>query len=173
MGKLRLMIALANYYINRSDFQKSIETCQKGISEALGISDYETASQFYNNLSLCHSYMQEYDTALAYSDKSIALKQKTNNEDGLANAYLNKGLILTNTGDYENGFNYYSKAEAIYLKQSNHVSLTQTYINYGWDYTDLKKFRKARDFLNKALFHSNKSNDKIRQAGVGNAFGYY
>lgn len=172
-AKSRIRIALSNYYINRSDFQKCIETCQKGISEALGISDYETASQFYNNLSLCHSYMQEYEMALAYSDKSIELKQKTGNEESLANAYLNKGLILTNKGDYENGFSYYAKSEVIYLKHANHVSLTQTYINYGWDYTDLKQFHKAKNYLNKALFHAQKSNDKIRQAGVWNAFGYY
>lgn len=172
-AKLRIMLALSNYYINRSDFKKAIETCQKGILEALKIFDYETASQFYNNLSLCHSYMKELDIALKYSDKSIALKQKTNNEEGLANAYLNKGLILTNTGNYKTGFEYYAKAETIYLKYSNHISLAQTYINFGWDYTDLKKFQKARNFLNKALFHANKSNDKIRQAGVWNAFGYH
>jgi two-component system sensor histidine kinase UhpB len=172
-AKLRIMIALSNYYINRSNFQKCIEVCQKGISESLGIFDYETASQFYNNLSLCHSYMQEYDMAMAYSDKSIALKQKTTNEDGLANAYLNRGLILTNKGDYESGFNYYAKSEAIYLKHNNHVSLTQTYVNYGWDYTGLKQFHKARNYLNKALFHAKQSNDKIRQAGVWNAWGYY
>lgn len=172
-AKLRIMIALSNYYINRSDFEKAIEICQKGISEALKIKDYEKASQFYNNLSLSHSYMKEYDMALEYSDKSIALKQKTDNEEGLANAYLNKGLILTNTKNYEHGFEYYAKAEAIYLKFSNHISLAQTYINYGWDYTDLRKFKKARFYLNKALFHANKSNDKIRQAGVWNAFGYY
>lgn len=172
-AKLRIRIALSNYYINRSDFLECIKTCQKGISEALSIADYETASQFYNNLSLCHSYMQDYEKALAYSDKSIELKLKTENEESLANAYLNKGLILTNKGDYETGFNYYAKAEAIYLQYSNHVSLTQTYINYGWDYTDLKQPHKARKYLSKALFHAEKSDDKIRQAGVWNAFGYY
>lgn len=172
-AKSRIRMALSNFYINRSEFQKSIETCQKGIAEALAVSDFETASQFYNNLSLCHSYMREYEKALAYSDKSIELKQKTSNEDGLANAYLNKGLILTSKGNYENGFDYYAKAEAIYLKQSNYVSLTQTYINYGWDYTDLKQFGKARNYLTKAMLYAEKSGDKIRQAGVWNTLGYY
>ena len=172
-AKLRIKIALSTYYLNRSHFQKCIEICQEGISEALALSDYETASMFYNNLSMCHTYMKEYDKALEYSDKSIELKQKTNNSEGLANAYLNKGLILTHKGDYETGFKYYAMSADIYSKNSNHVALTQTYINYGWDLTDLKQFQKARDYLNKALFHANKSNDRIRQAGAWNALGYY
>lgn len=172
-AKLKISIALSNYYINRSDFQKCITTCQDGIKEAISISDFETAGQFYNNLSLCHSYLQDYEKALTYSDKSIEMKEKGKDEESLANSYLNKGLIFTNKFDYKNGFEYYAKAEAIYLKHLNNVSLTQTYINYGWDYTDLKKYKIARKYLDKALYHAELSKDKIRQAGVWNTLGYY
>jgi signal transduction histidine kinase len=172
-AKLRISIALSNYYLNRSDFQKCIEICHKGISDAMAIYDYETASQFYNNLSICHNYMQDYENALVFGDKSLEMKIKTDNEESLGNAYLNMGLILTNKGDYDKGFDYYSKAEAIFLKFNNHISLTQTYINYAWDNTDLKQFQKARSYLDQALIYGEKSGDKIRQAGVWNAFGYY
>src|SRR5690606_34690741 len=101
------------------------------------------------------------------------LKKGTNDENALANAYLNRGLLLTSIGDYPSGFDFYHKAEVIYLKEKNYTSLTQVYINFGWDYADLKEFKVARNYLSKAMDYSKKANDKIREAGVWNALGHY
>lgn len=173
VARLRILIALSNYYVHLSQTEKCIEICHQGIKEAMTIGNNEIASQFYNNLSLAHSYINEYDKALIYSDKSIELKKGLKDEESLANAYLNRGLILTNKGDYENGFKHYALAEELYLKNNTYHALTQTQINYAWDYTDLKQFRQARTHLSKALFFAEKSDDKIRQAAAWNAFGYY
>jgi signal transduction histidine kinase len=171
--KLRILIALSNYYLKLSQTDKAIETCQQGTKEAIKSGNSEIASQFYNNLSLAHSYIEEFDKALIYSDKSIKLKEKLKDEESLANAYLNKGLILTNKADYENGFKYYRLAEELFLKHNTYQALTQTHINFAWDYTDLKQFKKARKHLGKALYFAEKSDDKIRQAGTWNVLGYY
>lgn len=171
--KLRTLIALSNYYINLSESQKAIETCHLGIKEATAIGNNEIASQFYNNLSLAHTYIEEYNKALHYSEKSIELKKGLQDEESLANAYLNKGLLLTQMNNYEEGFTYYTLAEELYLKHNTYHALTQTHINFSWDYTTLKQFKKARTHLSKALFFAEKSDDKIRQAAAWNAFGYY
>jgi len=110
------MIALSNYYSHRSQTDKSIELCHQGINEAVSIGDKEILAQFYNNLSLVHSYIKDYDMALEYNDKSIELKKESGDEQSLANAYLNKGLMLTEMGRYEEGFKNYSLAEEIHLK---------------------------------------------------------
>src|SRR5690606_10336548 len=171
--KLRTLISLSNYYINLSESQKAIETCHLGIKEATAIGNNEIASQFYNNLSLAHTYIEEYNKALHYSEKSNELKKRLQDEESLANAYLNKGLLLTQMNNYEEGFTYYTLAEELYLKHNTYHALTQTHINFSWDYTTLKQFKKARTHLSKALFFAEKSDDKIRQAAAWNAFGYY
>lgn len=170
---LKVMTAMSTYYINTSNFSACIRTCHEGIKISTAIENREIASQFYNNLSLCYNYMNDTENAIKYIDKSIELKRENSDETALANAYLNKGLLLTNMKKYREGFEYYDAAAAIYLKDTNHVALTQLYINYAWDYTDMKQFRTARGFLTKALAHSQKTGDKIREASVWNAFGYY
>ncbi len=171
--RLKVLIALSNYYINSSETDIAILTCRKGIEEAQSIKDNELVSQFYNNLSLAHSYIGDYKKALEYSDKSIELKKGLQDELSLANAYLNKGLLLTNTRDYKQGFVYYNLAENLYEKNSTYHALCQTNINYAWDYTDLKRFNKARYHLTKAMDYAIKSDDKIREAGVWNVYGYF
>lgn len=173
VSRLRILTTLSNHYLNLSQTDTCIELCHQGIREAIALQKNEIASQFYNNLSLAHSYIQEYDQALTYADKSIELKKEYSDEESLANAYLNKGLLLTQVGNYEDGFRYYSQAEALYLKYNTYHALTQTHINFAWDYTDLKQFHKARPHLARALYYAEKSEDKIRQAGAWNVAGYY
>ncbi len=171
--RLKTLTALSNYYINLSQTDSAILICHQGINEATAIGDKSFVAQFYNNLSLAHSYIKEYDKALSYSDKSIELKKELNDERGLANSYLNKGLLLTEMGKYPEGFSYYTLAEELYLKHDTWHALTQTHINFAWDHTDLKQFNTARTHLTKALGYAKKSDDKIRQSGVWNVFGYY
>ena len=172
-AQLKVMIALSNYYINRTNFTSCIELCHQGIKESIAINDHESTASFYHNLSLAFTYMEDYDNAIKYGNKSIELKKKLPSKENLANAYLNRGIIYTNKGDYLAGFKDYTKAEKIFLKTQNHIALTQTYINFGWDYTDLKKFSLARNYLKKAMTEADKSNEKIRQSGVWNALGHY
>lgn len=173
LARVRVFIALSNYYINLSETDKAIEICHQGIREATAIDNSDAAAQFFNNLSLAHSYVLEYDKAVEYADRSIELKKQSSHEESLANAYLNKGYYLTEMGKYEEGFQYYELAIALYRKHNTYHALTQTYINYAWTYTDLKQFKRARAHLTRALEYAEKSADKIRQAGAWNAAGYY
>jgi two-component system, NarL family, sensor kinase len=170
---LRIMLALSNFYINSSNFKKAIETCHQGINKAQKVNDNEVSSQFYNNLSLCHSYMGDYDNALHYNSKSISLKKETNDEISLANSYLNRGLIYSEIKENLKCLEYYKKAEKLFLKTKNYIALTQTYINFAWEYTDMEKYNQARIYLDLAKQNAIKCEDKIREASVYNAFGYY
>jgi len=173
LARVRVLVALSSYYINLSETDKAIEICHQGIGEATSIDNTDAAAQFYNNLSLAHSYVLEYEKAVAYADKSIELKKQSSHEESLANAYLNKGYYLGEMGKYEESFQYYELAITLYRKHNTYHALTQTYINYAWTYTDLKQFKKARMHLARALDYAEKSADKIRQAGAWNVAGYY
>ncbi len=170
---LRVLTALSNYYMNIANIDKCVEICQEGIEKALAIKRLDIASSFYNNLSLAHWHINEYEQALIYVDKSIELKLLIDNEKILAHSYVNKGLLLTEMNRHFEGIEYYSKAEDIYLKDDTYYALTQVYINFTDVYIQLKNFEKARMYLSKALFFAEKSQDKTREAAVWNMLGTY
>lgn len=78
----------------------------------------------YNNIATSYMEKQDYVKALDYLDKSIDLKSKVKDEEGLATAYNNYGMIyLNHFGDTEKALYYFKEAE----KYGENQELMKTY----------------------------------------------
>ncbi len=66
----------------------------------------------YNNIATSYMEKKDYTRALYYLDKSIDLKSKVNDEEGLATAYNNYGIIyLNHFKDSKKALFYFKEAE--------------------------------------------------------------
>ncbi|CAF1101432.1 unnamed protein product [Adineta steineri] len=111
--------------------------------------------------SICHQlglikYNQgEYQEALTYYEKALAMKQRSlpSNHPDLASSYMGIGLVYYNTGDYPKALSYYEKGLVIQQRSlpSNHPDLAYSYNNIGLVYYSLGNYPKARLSHEKAL----------------------
>ena len=81
-------------------------------------------STSYNNIGLVHENKGEYDKALEYQQKTLAIRLKKLGPDhpSVANSYHNIAFLYKDKKDLPKAKEYWEKAYAIYLKKlgSNH-----------------------------------------------------
>ncbi|CAF1211220.1 unnamed protein product [Adineta steineri] len=97
----------------------------------------------------------EYQEALTYYEKSLAIYEKTlpSNRLNLANCYMGIGNVYFNMGDYRKALSYYEKALAIRQQSlhSSHPDLASSYICIGNVYYSMDDYPKALSSHEKAL----------------------
>ncbi|CAF1475828.1 unnamed protein product [Adineta steineri] len=97
----------------------------------------------------------EYQEALTYCEKSLAIDQKTlsSNDLNLTYSYNNIGLVYDKMGDYPKALSSHEKALAIRQESlpSNHPDLGASYSNIGLVYRKMGDYGKALSCNEKAL----------------------
>ncbi len=87
------------------------ELAIKNMNEAITIleenEDYYAISEFLNYMSDLYQEQNDFDTALAYTNRSIELSEKYNLKDQISNAYLQLFELMRNSGDYEKALDSY------------------------------------------------------------------
>ncbi len=109
----------------------------------------------YNQLGLVHNARQEYEKAIEYFQKILALPDLS--ERHLANAHNNLGLVHEKMTDPKRAIQTYLKAEQInrqiYAQEqtpTRHLAVAGNLENIGIAYTSLKKYAKAEGYLQQA-----------------------
>ncbi|CAF1337668.1 unnamed protein product [Adineta steineri] len=117
--------------------------------------DESGKSPIYDQLGSIKRDQGEYQEALIYYEKSLAIDQKTlpSNHLNLAFSYNNIGLVYDDMGDYPKALTYYEKALAIKQQSlpSNHLNLGASYNNIGVVYDNMGDYPKALSNYEKAL----------------------
>lgn len=67
-------------------------------------------SDCYNEMALVHEMVGHFEKALAYNQKSLALREQTGDVKGLSNTYNNFGIIYSNLGNFVEARYYYKKS---------------------------------------------------------------
>ncbi|CAF3796830.1 unnamed protein product [Adineta steineri] len=109
----------------------------------------------YDQLGQIKYNQGEYQEALAYFEKSLAIRQKTlpSNHLDLGNSYDNIGNVYYSMGDYPKALSSHEKALAIKQQSlpSNHPGLGNSYNNIGVVYNSMGDYPKALSSHEKAL----------------------
>ncbi len=103
-----------------------------------------------NNIGVSYTYIGEYDRALEYQLKSLAIREREGNEGNLETTLHNIGWILYNLNDYEGSLEYYFRAKAIGEKKRS-SRLTQVWSNIGLCYYDMRQYENAISAFNNLL----------------------
>ncbi|CAF0843495.1 unnamed protein product [Adineta steineri] len=117
--------------------------------------DESDKSPIYHQLGSIKRNQGEYQEALTYYEKSLAIDKKTlpSNHLNLGASYVNIGNVYYNMGDYPKALSYYEKDLAIKQQSlpSNHPDLGASYNNIGMVYYNMGDYPKSLSSYEKAL----------------------
>ncbi|CAF1529550.1 unnamed protein product [Adineta steineri] len=112
-------------------------------------------ANIYHQLGRIKYFQGEYQEALTFYEKSLAIKQKTlpSNHPDLGDSYNRIGTVYGSMGDDPKALSYYEKALVIRQQSfpSNHPHLGSSYNNIGLVYDSMGDYPKALSSHEKAL----------------------
>ena len=137
-------------YRSTEDLRKSLET----VSERLG-PDHPDVATLCGEVGLKHKSLGEYDQALEYYYRAmaIALKQLGPDHPDLAISYNNIGNVYGHKGENERALEFYQKAMPIWLNKlgKDHPFLITLYFNIGLTHEKLSEYDQALEYYERSL----------------------
>ena len=105
--------------------QLSLETWElERVSQA-------TRASAAHTLGIFHQLRGDYDDALNWYKKSLAILEELENKDGMASSYHQIGWISELRGDYDDALNWHKKSLAITEELGNQASMANSYHHMG------------------------------------------
>jgi CHAT domain-containing protein/Tfp pilus assembly protein PilF len=109
----------------------------------------------YNGLGAAYQDKGDYDRAISYYEKALAIRLKALSpvHPDVASSYNNLGLAYNYKGDYDRAISYYEKALAVKFKAlgPGHPDVATSYNNLGGAYDDKGDYSRAISYFKKAL----------------------
>ncbi len=109
-------------------------------------------SKVYTNIAdtYCEQY-KDYKRGLSYYEKSLSLKKKLGDLQGMAMVYNNMGSLYGNMENYKKAKTYFSKSREIYTKVNSVSGLIMLDQNEGKIAMLQKNYQAARQYFLKSL----------------------
>ena len=179
-NKIRLLNELSYKLILTDDYDKAMKysndaimISEKLIQQAsdvpLLISIKKAKANTYHNMGIVQRNKADYNSALDFYSKALAIRIEINDEKGIAASYNNMGNVYGNKGNYDKALEFYLKATAIREKLGDKKGIADSYLNLGIFYRDNVSFSvqsgrydKALEYFLKALKFYEEIGDKQR-----------
>jgi tetratricopeptide (TPR) repeat protein len=134
--------------------QENDKTIEYATEVAIHALTYDDRGFAYGMLGLAYENKGEYDKAIGYYEKSLAIQLKTLEADhpSVGTTYNNIGLAYLNKGEFDKALGYLEKSLAIQLKTlgADHPDVGTNYNNIGSAYKAKGDKAKAMAYLLKA-----------------------
>jgi tetratricopeptide (TPR) repeat protein/KaiC/GvpD/RAD55 family RecA-like ATPase len=108
-------------------------------------------STAYHNLGNIQMLRGDYDAALEWYQKSLALMERLGNLEGIAGSYHQIGMIHQDRGDYDAALEWYQKSLALRERLGNLAGIAASLGQIGTVLAKQKKFREAIGLTHTAL----------------------
>ena len=135
--------------------QQLIDICNSNLPTELNVSEFKKFKKSlgisYNNIGIIYKNQGNYEKALEYYSKSLAIKEELSDKKGMAVSCNNIGNIYLYQGDYEKSLEYYSKSLAIKKEIGDKKGIGSSYNNIGVIYDDQGNYEKALEYCSKSL----------------------
>jgi tetratricopeptide (TPR) repeat protein len=143
-------------YVDQADYHQAIVSYELALKYLLledGASP--NVALLWNNLGVAWSNKGDYDQAIDYLDKALAVDIDTFGEDdpSVTRDWNSLGLAWSNKGDYDKAINYYEKALAVSINTfgEEHPKVATLRNNLGNAWLNKGNYDKAIDYYEKAL----------------------
>jgi len=165
--RIRLYNELSNYYVNSKPDSaiafatKSLKLIQISVEANNEISDgiKQLQSESYTIIGNCYKTLADYDKAVDNYKLSMDIRKLIKDMKGVADNYIDIGIIRSLKGNYESAEEYYKNAIEIQLQINDEPGLAKAYRNIGNVYYYLGETNKSVEFYQKSLVLSEKIND--------------
>jgi tetratricopeptide (TPR) repeat protein len=102
-------------------------------------------------MGMIHKARGNYDAALQWYQKSVALQEALGDRAGLATSYNNIGEVCRARGDYAAALEWYEKSVATQEALGDYAGLATSFSNIGGVYFALGDFQLALNWLQQAI----------------------
>lgn len=147
----RVHKSLGTIYDFFGDQKNAISSYQNAIENAIKSGDINLESNAYNPLSGIYLKQNKVLEAEEIIQKSIKLKEQTNDVRGLAFAIYGLGKVNLYKGELNEAENNFLDALKIHLEMGEKLGSAMTYHKLGKVYTKLNQPEKAKEYLEKGL----------------------
>jgi len=120
-----------------------------------------------NDLGLLYQAKGEWDRAIAYYERSLALKERVGDEYGMAPTFHKLGLVYQRQGELDKAIEYYERSLAIVEKIGDEYGMSRILNSLGGVYQARGERDRAEAYYERSLALKEKVADK-----QGMAFGY-
>jgi signal transduction histidine kinase len=145
------------YQLKTRNMKQALITMQKGIKLAESIADHNELRSLYDNYGVLKEMNQELDSALFFYNKSMDLKQKSNDKIGIpfsANKIALVKLMLNKPEEAKKLLDY---AYQIRLKNKDIYGIGENLNFYGFYFKTIGNYKEAIAYFNMAIEWSKKN----------------
>ena len=142
--------ALILKYYTSGQVEKSDRLCRETLSEAIRLNSQPGISAVYHTKGTLFYYTSQFDSALFYLEKALAIRKQINDNNGILKSTANIGAIYYMLSDYKKALRYFEevmkKESELNYEEGEHLSIN----NLGIIYLTLNMHRKALHYFKKA-----------------------
>lgn len=139
---------IARFYQDNSD--AAIENYTNALTYFIQAKNEPGKAKVYNNIGNVYRDI-DYDKGLEHYAKSLQLAEKLDIKDLIAGLHLNMGIIYQKKKNYNSALKNYEISTQIFQQLNNTTGLTQCLQNIGVTYHRLGSYRKAEEYLLRAI----------------------
>ena len=159
--------ALVYYYSGLAHFDNqnglfAIDEFKKALSIPEGLSE-EQIIHTNNVIGIIFLIFEEYNKAIPYFDKAIALSQQLNKRH--EHLYNNKGICFARLGMFDSSIVNHNRCLQIRLEKEDNLGIGQSYNNLGELYYELKNFDSSLYYYEEGYEYRKKS-EGIAVSGI-------
>jgi len=155
-GVANMMNNIASVFVEQGSYKKSLEynfnalkIREENLANGTGTKDEVGMS--LGNIGRAYYYMNDYDKAMMYYNKSLKISEETGNKKRTALMYNNIGSVYAEKGIYDKALDYFNKTFSIQYELGNKQMQALSLNNIAEVYYKKNEYKYAIDFYNKAL----------------------
>lgn len=124
------------------------------------------ASRYLNDIAFLYWNHNMYAKAVEYYEKSLALNNVIDNENGIAMIQNNLGMLYADLQNYDKSLENFSKTLAARRSLKENIGIISALINRSVVYNNLKRFDESINDLQEALTLARSMNDMDQMKSV-------
>ncbi len=157
--------------LNKTDTDEACNLTEQALSIAQELGLEIDCARCYKIKGISYSYRGEYEKALDYSLKSLAIYEDIDDKTAISSTLNTIGNIYGKRKDHSNALKYYLRSLAISEEEGNEEGIAKTNNNIGNIYQDKGDFDKALEFIGRSLQSFTELDDDLGIASSCNNIG--
>lgn len=157
---------------NSASSKQPIHQYERELEDSRMAGDLNSEIKILNKIALAHADSRNFDEALKYYDKALAIGRLINNKEALAETYKNIAYVYGNRGDIDNCRKYGDEARKSLDAKNSPLESARVHISLGIMSMRYDLYQDALDFYNTALTLYRSKNDKEGTVKALNGLGW-
>ncbi len=142
-GLARCFNLYGNHQTDLRNYEVAVEYHLKSYELFTELNEIYFASVIQNNLGIVYCELGRFDEGFKHLFASLAVKEISNNKNGLSASYINLGLGFMLKNDHEEAIKYMHLAEATLQELESKSDLSTVYQHLSELYSKVQNFEKA------------------------------